>query len=70
MDRDNDEDIGDCANYYGGYGWWYKRCFHTVLTRAKYNRTYRRYIPAPRWYHLYDDHVDLKNATMMFREKM
>ena len=70
MDRDNDEDTGDCVNHHGGYGWWYRKCYHTVLTRVKYNATYRRYIPAPRWYHLYNAHMDLKNATMMFREKM
>ena len=31
LDRDNDEHPGDCARHHGG-GWWYWRCFHSLLT--------------------------------------
>ena len=69
-DRDNDLDPGDCANYHGGYGWWFKQCFYAFLTRMKYDTVDLRLKPAPRWYFIYNKHKDLKNATMMFREKM
>ena len=69
-DRDNDLDTGDCANYHGGYGWWFKQCFYAFLTRMKYDTVDLRLKPAPRWYFIYNKHKDLKNATMIFREKM
>ena len=69
-DRDNDLDTGDCANYHGGYGWWFKKCYYVFLTRMKYDTVDLALKPAPRWFFIYRKHKDLKNATMMFREKM
>ena len=69
-DRDNDLDRGDCANFHGGFGWWFNKCYHAHLTRMKYDAVNLRLKPAPRWYFVYYKHQDLKNATMMFREKM
>ena len=70
MDRDNDQDFGDCANYHGGYGWWYKKCYHTLLTGMTYDKVHRRFRPAPKWYFIFLNFNNLKNATMMFREKI
>ena len=69
-DRDNDLDTGDCANSHGGYGWWFNKCFRAFLTRMKFDPVNLRLEPAPRWWFIYYKHHDLKNATMMFREKM
>ena len=70
-DRDNDGvNTADCAKRYGGYGWWFKSCYKALLTRMKYSTVDLRLKPAPEWYHIYNDFKSLKNATMMFREKM
>ena len=70
-DRDNDDsNTANCANRYGGYGWWFKKCYFALLTRMKYDRVDIRLKPAPEWYYIYNKFVSLKNATMMFREKV
>ena len=32
MDRDNDVWSDNCASHFGGGGWWFKSCFHSLLT--------------------------------------
>ena len=67
-DRDNDEvNTVNCADKYGGYGWWFKDCYKALLTRKWYGN---ELTPAPEWFLVYNDYRALKNATMMFREKM
>ena len=67
-DRDNDDvNTVNCADKYGGYGWWFKRCYKALLTRKWYGN---ELTPAPEWFFVYNDYRALKNATMMFREKM
>ena len=68
-DRDNDQFAGDCADANGGYGWWYDKCYDTLLTGMKYDAVHSRYKPAPQWYFIFRAYRFLKNATMMFREK-
>ena len=70
-DRDNDDlNTENCATRYGGYGWWFKKCFFALLTRMNYDTVDLRLKPTPQWYYIYNDFRSLKNATMMFREKM
>ena len=71
-DKDNDKGPSqDCANKYGGYGWWYHHCYSAVLTYMVYDTANRRYRPVPPWYNIHYDHEkNSKNATMMFRERM
>ena len=69
-DRDNDLSNLDCANFLGGYGWWFKHCIDAILTRMVPDPVNRRMKPAPRWYYGYYKDEDLKSATMMFREKI
>ena len=70
-DRDNDlANNVNCATRYGGYGWWFKKCYFTLLTRMKYDTVDLRLKPTPEWYYIYNDFRNLKNAAMMFREKM
>ena len=67
-DRDNDDvSTVNCADKYGGYGWWFKDCYKALLTRKWYGN---ELTPAPEWFLVYNDYRALKNATMMFREKM
>ena len=70
-DRDNDDvNTVNCATKFGGYGWWFKKCYFAFLTRMKYDKVDVRLKPTPEWYYIYNDYRSLKNATMMFREKM
>ena len=69
-DKDSDQGSGNCANFHDGCGWWYKNCYHTVLTRMKYDTVHSRYRPALQWYFIFNNYNTLKNATMMFREKI
>ena len=69
-DKDNDLSPGDCANSHGGYGWWFKNCFQVILTRMTLDAVDCTLKPFPRWFRAYYEHQDLKDATMMLREKM
>ena len=31
-DRDNDASSGQCTNIFDSGGWWYKNCYHALLT--------------------------------------
>ena len=68
-DKDNDDDPGSCIEMYDGNGWWYGRCYTSVLTYMVYDMANGRYRPAPQWHYIHNDFRNLKNATMMFREK-
>ena len=70
MDLNNDLSTGNCAKFHGGYGWWFNNCFQVILTRMTLDAVDRTLKPAPRWFQAYYKHQDLKNATMMFREKI
>ena len=69
-DRDNDLSTGHYSKNHGGCGWWFNSCYQAYLTRMTLDGPDRRLKPAPRWYFTYYRHQDLKNATMMFREKI
>ena len=70
-DRDNDEvSTLNCSNKYEWFGWWFKKCYFALLTRMKYDTADLRLKPAPEWYQIYNEFKSLKNATMMFREKI
>ena len=36
-DKDNDDDPGSCIEMYDGNGWWYGRCYTSVLTYMVYD---------------------------------
>ena len=55
--RDNDLSTRDCCNIFGGFGWWFTKCFHVLLTRMKYDDNNRRWKPAPRWNTLYNTYI-------------
>ena len=53
-DRDNDmRTSGNCASFFGGSGWWFKNCYHSLLTGSHssrklnwwYRSNYNRYYP-------------------------
>ena len=37
-DRDNDVSSGNCASHFGGSGWWFKDCHHSLLTGSHSTR--------------------------------
>ena len=69
-DRDNDDANISCAYKYGGHGWWFKKCYFALLTRIEWDRVDLRLKPIPEWFYIYNNHTALKNATMVFREKV
>ena len=69
-DRDNDDANVSCASKYGGYGWWFKKCYFALLTPMRWDKVDLRLKPVPEWFYIYNNYTALKNATMMFREKM
>ena len=70
-DKDNDNRPGNCIEEFHGFGWWYNSCYEAVLTYMVYDTANHRYRPAPRWQYIHNDpYRNLKNATMMFREKI
>ena len=38
IDRDNDVWSSNCARNYGGSGWWYRACYHSLLTGSHSSR--------------------------------
>jgi len=65
MDSDHDNSrSGNCAELYGGGGWWYDRCYDANLNGIYANRHYYETIV---WYPLHRNHEPMKYVEMKFR---
>ena len=60
-DRDNDKHSGNCADGWGN-GWWYNRCYHSLLTGNHASRVLR-------WWSHSNGFIYFSNAEMKLRPK-
>ncbi|KAI8493450.1 Fibrinogen C domain-containing protein 1 [Branchiostoma belcheri] len=65
-DRDNDENLGSCAQEYKG-AWWYKCCHHSNLNGLYHLGTYESYLDGVNWYHWKGGYYSLKCTEMKLR---
>ena len=65
MDNDHDNSrSGNCAELYGGGGWWFDRCYDANLNGLYADRHYYETIV---WYQLHRNHEPMKYVEMKFR---
>ena len=67
-DRDNDASSGDCAVYHHA-PWWYRNCYHSLLTGKYYTSGGPRSSPpyGVIWYHWKSSYYSLRVAEMKIR---
>ena len=62
IDQDQDENARNCAEKYGGGGWWYRSCYHASLN-GRNEEGGRVGSKAARWFNW-----KVKEATMKIRK--
>ena len=66
-DKDNDQDVDNCAVKYGG-GWWYKSCALAKLTGFPFGAGTQEYAKGIYWKSITDFNTFFKKATMKIRQ--